>query len=367
MPVYYSETQRLSWTQRIALVRYNFHAALRTNDFTFFRTLQAKYFLEGTDHVAILTSLLGGEVDTVLHTLDDLNISLAYAHEDAFKNVYDYILSSAAEEERSRRSKIRLNIGQQKATADTGIDKTAAAAIALIENQDSVLQEALANVWLFGTTIVTDAMQTVVLQMDNLEAMMDDLVLLENAWHVVQTSIEATVSALRGVFNLMASAENEPNFARDRDSYCRTLSGVGQRSRATSVGSTASNLFKRLSTVLSSNPYPSSTCVYKNAKDQTAAPKRAGRVAETSVPAITLSDEGDVHLETRTDHSTSFETPLSSFDIEFQSLHETSSCSNSLVETATESSMSPLDFDPLDDNAGLSITEPKNHTKDSGP
>ena len=177
-------------------------------DFTFFKTLQAQVFLDGTDHVAILSSLLGNDVDTVLHTLDDLNAGLAYVHQDAFKSVYDSIRSAISEDSSNRHAKTRVDISQQKQVADFGIDKMANAAVSLIQEQDPSCQEAVANVWLFGATIVTDAMQTVLAQMDRLEGIMDDFILLEYSWQMVQTSTEAAVAALRGIFNLMASAES---------------------------------------------------------------------------------------------------------------------------------------------------------------
>ena len=60
------DTEReLHWTQRIALVRYNLHAARRTGDFTFFKTLQAHALIEGTDFVATLNDVLGDDADTV--------------------------------------------------------------------------------------------------------------------------------------------------------------------------------------------------------------------------------------------------------------------------------------------------------------
>lgn len=40
--------RKLHWTQRIALVCHNLHAARRTGDFTFFKTLQAHALIEGT-------------------------------------------------------------------------------------------------------------------------------------------------------------------------------------------------------------------------------------------------------------------------------------------------------------------------------
>lgn len=72
--------RKLHWTQRIALARHNLHAARRTSDFTFFKTLQAHALIEGTDYVATLNDVLGDDADTVLSTLDNLNAGIAYVH-----------------------------------------------------------------------------------------------------------------------------------------------------------------------------------------------------------------------------------------------------------------------------------------------
>ena len=246
-----TDVKRLHWMQRIALIRHNLHAASRTSDFTFFKTLQAHAFLDGTDHVAILTSVLHNDVDTVLHTLDDLNAGMAYVHQDAFKGVYDNIRTSIAEENDSRRATIRVDVSQQKQVADFGIDKMANAAISLIQSQPSHCQEAVANVWLFGATIIADAVQVSIGQMDKLEAMMDDFILLEYSWQMVQTAVEASVSALRGVFNLMASSESGSSLIAPG----RSVSTFSAASYS-STNSATSSLFKRLSTVLTHTAVP---------------------------------------------------------------------------------------------------------------
>jgi hypothetical protein len=226
--------------QRVALVRHNLYAAYRTTDFTFFKALQASAFLESTDYVAMLTMLMNDDADAILHGLDDLNAGLAYVHQDAFKSVYDNIRSSIAEEDGPRRAKIRVDILQQKQVTEFGIAKMVNAAIALIEQQSPHCQEEVANVWIIGATIVADSIQTCILQMDKLESMLEDFILLEYSWQIVQTAVEASVSALRGVFSLMASSEvgSSP-----------TAGTLG--SRSASMSSTTSSLFKRLSTVLS--------------------------------------------------------------------------------------------------------------------
>jgi hypothetical protein len=237
------DNKYLSWMQRVALVRHNLHAACRTTDFTFFKTLQASTFLENTDHVSILSTLLNEGADAILHGLDDLNAGLAYVHQDAFKTVYDNIRASITEEDGSRRAKIRVDISQQKQVTDFGIAKMFNSAVTLIEQQPPNCQEAIANVWIIGTTIIADSIHACILQMDKLDSMLDDFILLEYSWQIVQTAVEASVSALRGIFSLMAPS----------DSGISPISGAGAGdiSHRTSMSSTTGSIFKRLSTVLS--------------------------------------------------------------------------------------------------------------------
>jgi hypothetical protein len=165
--------------QRIALVRHNLHAASQTSDITFFKTLQAHAFLEGTDYVAVLTSLLDDDTDTVLHTLDDLNAGMAYVHQDAFTSVYDNIRANIAAKSCARHANTAVDVSQQRQVADFGIDKMANAAVTLVENQPPHCQEAVANVWLIGATIIVDAVQVCVSELDILERRMDDFIVLE--------------------------------------------------------------------------------------------------------------------------------------------------------------------------------------------
>ena len=71
----------------MALVRHNLHAAARSGNFHFFKTLQANDFMEDTNHVAILSEELGDDADILLTAMDNLNAGLAYFYQDAFKNV----------------------------------------------------------------------------------------------------------------------------------------------------------------------------------------------------------------------------------------------------------------------------------------
>ena len=218
---------RLHWTQRIALVRHNLHAARRTNDFTFFKTLQAYALIDGTDHVAILHSILSDNADSVLSTLDNLNAGIAYVHQDAFKAVYDGAKSTmykADNSPSSRRSLLRVDISQQRDMADHAIDKTTNSAIHLIQAQPPHCQDAVANAWITGTTIIADAVSLCLAEMDGVEANMDDFIRLEYSWAAIQTSVDAAVSALRGIFTLMANNTTPPSILTPPQPKTRTWS-----------------------------------------------------------------------------------------------------------------------------------------------
>lgn len=93
--------KQLHWTQRVALIRRSLHAASRSGDFTFFKTLQAAGVLEGTNRVAQPSASLDDDADIVLAAMDNLNTGLAYVHQDAFKNVFDNLKESLREENAS--------------------------------------------------------------------------------------------------------------------------------------------------------------------------------------------------------------------------------------------------------------------------
>ena len=57
----------------------------------------------------------------------------------------------------SRKSLLRVDASQQREMADYAIDKTANAAVSLIEAQPPHSQDAIANAWITGTTIIADA------------------------------------------------------------------------------------------------------------------------------------------------------------------------------------------------------------------
>jgi hypothetical protein len=198
---------RLHWTQRVALARHNLHSARRTNDFSFFKSLQAHALIEGTDHVALLYAALGDNADSVLSTLDNLNAGIAYVHQDAFKAVYDGVKSAMHNTDQSladRKSLLRVDVCQQRDMADHAIDKTANSTINFIQAQPVHSQDAVANAWITGTTIMADAVSVCLNEMEHLEDNLDDFIRLEYSWNCIQTSVDAAISALRGIFSLMA-------------------------------------------------------------------------------------------------------------------------------------------------------------------
>lgn len=245
-------TLRLHWTQRIALVRHNLHAARRTNDYTFFKALQAHAVIDGTDHVAILHSVLGNDADSVLSTLDNLNAGIAYVHQDAFKAVYDGAKSTmykADNSPSSRRSLLRVDICQQRDMADHAIDKTANSAVQLIHAQPTHCQDAVANAWITGTTIIADAVCVCLNEMEAVEDNLDDFIRLEYSWNSIQSSVDAAISALRGIFSLMErSSFSTTTSLRNLSISSGGSEGNGSnsfRSRNSSTASAFGGLIKR--------------------------------------------------------------------------------------------------------------------------
>ncbi|THX56753.1 hypothetical protein D6D11_03408 [Aureobasidium pullulans] len=236
----------LHWQQRIALVRHNLHAAHRSGDFTFFKTLQAQALFDNTNHVATLSATLGDEADSVLSGLDDLNASIAHVHEDAFRNVYNSLKtylheSGAADNSCDGKSKVFVDVQMQKQMADHAIDKATSSAIALIQQQPVCVQDTAAAVWITGTTIIADSVEVVLQQLAALESNMHDFIRLEESWNGVKASVGYSVSALKGVFNLMSGEPDSPT--------------VGASSRSSSFSGT---MFRRLSNAFVSAPAPAS-------------------------------------------------------------------------------------------------------------
>ena len=222
-------TQRLHWSQRVALVRHNLHSARRTNDFSFFKSLQAHALIEGTDHVALLYSSLCDNADSALSTLDNLNAGIAYVHQDAFKAVYDAAkaaINNTNQSPHDRQSLLRVDICQQRDMADHAIDKTTNSAINLIQAQPAECQDAVANAWITGTTIIADAVSVCLSEMRQLEDGFDDFIRLEYSWNCIQSSVDSAISALRGIFSLMATPNLNSNTSQPTNGRSHSVSSI---------------------------------------------------------------------------------------------------------------------------------------------
>jgi hypothetical protein len=257
--------QKLHWMQRIALVRHNLHAARRTGDFSFFKSLQAHALIEGTDHVALLNQTLGDNADGVLSTLDNLNAGIAYVHQDAFKAIYDNTknnMHTGEDSLASRRSLLRVDICQQRDMADHAIDKTTNSAINLIQAQPVHCQDAVANAWITGATIMADAVCVCLNEMNSLENRLDDFISLEYSWNSIQTSVDAAISALRGIFSLMATTAPPAIPRSQRNLSVSSCSSqdqnipAGARGRNSSTASAFSMIKRAFSVSAPSGPPP---------------------------------------------------------------------------------------------------------------
>ena len=285
----FTKSKRIHWTQRIALIRHNMHAASTTGDFGFFRTLQAHFLLEGTDHVVILSDALGGEVDHLLRVLDNLNSGIACAHEDAFRNVYDALYKRQGGEEKGNDEAVSPQASTKSFTPSVGeeghgnagikrcldssvsfhvtarkeldmagmaIDKMMHSAIQLLQEQPAEAQDAAANVLILGTTFIADVMQTAVSKIATLERCGDDIARADACLNIVQSSVSAAVSALKGVLNMLESPQEPADAAaRSLAKFPETLPG-----RTRSISSTAGNsvhgalgFFRRMSAVMTSS------------------------------------------------------------------------------------------------------------------
>ena len=135
--------------------------------------------------------------------------------------------------------------------ADHAIDKTANSAIQLIQTRPTNSQDAIANAWIMGTTIIADPVSVCLTELEKIEESMDDFIRLEYSWNCIQTSVDAAVSALRGIFSLMErhdtpnSSEISRNFSvSSTPSNAGSDTGASFRSRNSSTAS-AFSLIKR--------------------------------------------------------------------------------------------------------------------------
>lgn len=229
------------WEQRIALVRHNLHAASRGGDFTFFKTLQANGFVEGLNHAATLSTALGDNSDTVISGLDDLKPSIAYMHQDAFRNVYNSLKTCFADAKEGKgesgKCRVYVDTTMQKQMADHAIDKMTSSAIALIKKQPESAQDAATGVWIVGNTIIADCMQICIKHIDMLEHDMNDFIRLEDSWTTVKASVSCAIAALKGIFSLMAVEESNGGHAHNE----------GRSASSASYGFNGGNVLRRLS------------------------------------------------------------------------------------------------------------------------
>lgn len=268
--------KQVHWTQRVALIRHNLHAACRTGDFSFFKILQANAFLQGTDYVAILTAALNDEADSVINTLDKLNAGIAYVFQDAFKSVYDNVKGIAIghqDDIEAVKTRVRIEVIEQIQRADFALDRIVDSAIALAQLQPQEHQHAVACTWILGVTIVTDAVSVCVREMMSIDGYLKAFTRgehnrVEHSWTSVQVCVESSVTAVRGILNLMAVDENTEEFKR------RSSSSVS-----------ALQMFRKLSTAIGglhlSNPPPP----YKASRSASTASTRMSSISTQSSPS----------------------------------------------------------------------------------
>jgi hypothetical protein len=239
----------LHWTQRVALIRSSLHAASRSGDFTFFKSLQAAGMIEGTNHVAVLSAEMGDDVDILLAAMDNLNAGLAYVHQDTFQKVYEGLKSSMKEEgdgeasPESKRARLYVDMTMQRNIADLAIDKMTNSAVALINNQSETFQELAVNVWITGATIIADCIEITLKEMQSLDTKMTDFIRVEESWSTVKASVVSAVTGLKGVLWLMDTSY--PSSSAD----AKPLTAP----RSASIASAGAGMFRRLSTAFASS------------------------------------------------------------------------------------------------------------------
>jgi len=300
-----SNNKQLHWTQRVALIRHSLHAANRSGDWHFFKSLQANGFLDGTNHAARLAEELGDDADMVLASLDNLNSGLSYMYQDAFKSVYDSIKSNYAgsDDQASIQSSLYVDINMQRNVADMAIDKTASSALAMIQQQPLATQETAVQVWITGVTIIADCLEISLKEMNEIEGKVDDFIRLEESWDTVKASVLASVTVLKGVFCLMdtSAAQEKPTTKSNRSSIANASGSVLRRlssafagpinpSRTSSVSSAAGLSHGRTSSVSSQQGpvYRTPNYVRSSVKDG----------CPTSLPSPATSDFERHKLET---------------------------------------------------------------------
>ena len=290
--------KNLHWTQRIALVQHNLHAASRTGDFNFFSNIQSNHFLHGTDYVAHLNTTIGDEADKLISVLDNHNAGIAWCFEDSFKTIYQGLKAAsesaqnvekgADDHQKALLTRLHLDITRQRAETDIVIDKLMSSAVAMIKRQPQDVHEDAAMAFMLGTTFIADAVHVCLTQLQVLRSCIADMNMAnaDAASALVTFAVSAAVSALKGVLNMMELHEDTAGEAvaaharRSSIASFTSLTGsnaASSRSRTASQASTdrkdsqlpspisatsdggAWNVFRRMSSAFSSGPPPTSS------------------------------------------------------------------------------------------------------------
>lgn len=214
---------------------------------------------------------MGNSAVSVLSTPDNLNAGIAYVHQDAFKAVYDSVklaLHTNAQTLDNRKSILRVDVCLQRDMADHATNKTANSPINFIQGQPEHCQDAVANAWVTGSAIIADAVHVCLNKMAHLEDDLDDFIWLEYSWNCIQSSVDAAISALRGIFSLMAALNPAlaitQNNGAPQDFFGCNLSvssassenGNGSNRSHNSSTASASSLFKRAFSNAHAHPPP---------------------------------------------------------------------------------------------------------------
>lgn len=238
-----------TWRQRVSLARYALQAASRTRDFTFFKTIQASLHTRWAENASLLRAVLPDDSQILVRALNDLSISMVIVHQDSYKAIYDDIRASASDADSiSRRARLLVDICQKRQAVEFGIVKAFNAVLTLIDSQPIEAQGLLTEAFVYGLSLVADAIQECQLQTDKLEISMDDFLSLEYGWQSVQSGVTASTAILRDVLEL-SIPKPSPDF--DTISLHSEHTSVSEtRSRRPSTASTTSSIFKRISGAL---------------------------------------------------------------------------------------------------------------------
>lgn len=201
--------------------------------------------MEGTNHFATLSAMLGDEADMLMAAMDNFNGGLAYIHQDAFQAVHDSLKNSMRDSDKEADlSKLYVDINMQRGKTEMAIDKLCNSATALINQQPAHVQDEAANVFITGVTFIADCVEVVTKQLDTLDQKIYDFIRLEESWNTVKASVIAANAGLKGVFYMLDTSEQQ-----------------SEQPRSPSIASAGSSMFRRLSTAFQSSPPSRSSSV----------------------------------------------------------------------------------------------------------